>query len=122
MATNQQEKDSISKERNGHECDICGKTFESKDLITEHFVSGHKNYIAAKQKIENQKISKNHNLSEASQNKKPKFKCEKKLRGSRAMIKHVKYVHESSPLQCDICEKMFSNSIVFKEHMKNFHM
>ena len=76
MATNQQEKDSISKERNGHECDICGKTFNTKDLLTKHFVSGHKNYIAAKQKNENQKTSKNQYFSEGSKNNKPKLKCD----------------------------------------------
>ena len=47
----------LFKVRNHNACDICGKTFNSKKLLTERFGSDHQNYLAAQKKIQVQKDS-----------------------------------------------------------------
>ena len=70
----------LSQRRKHHECDICGKTFRFKKLLTEHFESDHQNYLAAQKKIQVQKDS--YEVKNLSKDKKPKLelKCRKILR------------------------------------------
>ena len=42
----------LFKVRNHNACDICGKTFNSKKLLTEHFGSDHQNYSTAQKKMQ----------------------------------------------------------------------
>ena len=42
----------LSKDRNDNRCEICGKSFASKNLLLTHFDLDHKNYLAAKQNMQ----------------------------------------------------------------------
>ena len=51
------------------ECEFCGKTFDSKNLLKEHYESAHKNYLIARQKVEGknkQKVSIHCDICEKS--------------------------------------------------------
>ena len=47
----------LSEDREDNRCEICSKSFVSRNLLLTHFEFDHRNYLAAKQNIQAQKTS-----------------------------------------------------------------
>ena len=76
---------------NDSKCEICGRTFDTKALLVQHYGSAHKNYLTINHKVKDQLalISK---LCEKYSESKAKIKSHIKEKWDRSII-----------YQCDIC-------------------
>ena len=138
----------ISKVRKHHLCDVCSKIFNSKKLLTDHFGSNHKNYIAAQQKIQAPMLEK-HEIMKSKVDcsscckrvgekylalhkkkycgRKKGYTCDICMKSVRNLEKHIKLycvaVKKKNEKEhtCEICDKTFSTSITLSEHLENVH-
>ena len=84
-----------------HKCDICGKSYKSKNILTSHL----------KTHIE-------------SVNKKVKYLChlcDYKAKRQGDLKKHIESVHEKVKHPCDLCEYEATTKYSLKTHIESVH-
>ena len=136
----------LIKSRDDHECEICGKVFSCKELFIKHFESGHKNYLAAQQKIQVQKTSikeescqfeveihKNATLSENSSKGElkptilPPISKENTLKNAPKIesSETKQFDRRKEPITeahvCEFCDKAFKEKDLLKRHIEQVH-
>ena len=127
----------LSKGRKHQECDICGKAFNSKKLLTDHFESNHQNYLTAQKKMQvqcdlslkpfsneaglNVRISSIH-MEKLKKEEVPCKKCDRVFESKRFLLRHLDKDHETlQRSECDICNKSFATVLQMKKHILNIH-
>ena len=97
----------ISEDRTDNRCEICSKSFVSRNLLQTHFEFDHKNYLAAKQNqgLVDHKKAVYHNMKDNT-------KCENCGKGfsSKGKLKrHILEVHEKvKDYKCVFCTLDFA--------------
>ena len=115
----------ISEDRTDNRCEICSKSFVSRNLLQTHFEFDHKNYLAAKQNIQAQKTYALEQGLVYHKKAVHDIKCENCGKGfsSKGKLKrHILEVHEKiKDFKCIFCTLAFARRSELKNHIGNKH-
>ena len=115
----------LSNMRKHHACDVCGKIFNSKKLLANHYGSNHKNYIAAQQKIQVPLLEKQFRSDHKNaQHENPTCGiCFKTFTYKDNLKRHLLNIHEEKKkVPCENCDKFFSCKDYLKQHYNQSHL
>ncbi|XP_031621561.1 zinc finger protein 425-like [Contarinia nasturtii] len=103
-------------------CDICSKTFATKDRIKSHMInhSGKCDYVCDKcGSTFRQKCNLKHHVESMHNVEKSVAcnQCDKKFTTKRHLKIHLKYHGDDKPLKCTICDSRFRTKQALKYHI-----
>ena len=92
------------KGENSLNCEMCSKSFSTKQSLKRHVSSVHEG--------KKQHCTKSINCEI----------CSKSLSSSRSLKNHISFVHDGKKtIECNICSSKFSHKVKFKIHMASVH-
>ena len=103
------------------ENNICGATFETKELLEEHVNTVHLNGIPSKIILPKPvPLKKNYLFCPLTTNE--GSICEAPCENRQQLEDHVNTVHlNSKPKKCDSCEMSFATNLALTEHYETVH-